>query len=487
MTRAARLRDAVRRRAPFWTLLAVAAVVAGSIMRAWILASRLGTLEADEAIVGLMARHALDGELSVFYWLSLYGGSQEALLTAAVFAVVGSSVLALKAVPIVLFGAAAVLTWLVGRRTVGEPAARVGAALLWVWPPFFVWWTTKARAFYGLGLVCGLVVFWLALRLRERDSRRDAALLGFAFGFGVWATQQSLLLSVPALLWLAWRRPRAYRLAPLGAMGFAIGALPWLAWNARNGWKAVFPSAVAAEDSSYIERLGDLFTTVLPTWLGLRLPYTLDWVFGRAVGVALLALVLAGFAAALVRRPRALEPLLVAGVLFPFLYAASSYTYYVAEPRYLVFVAPLPALLLGRLLTRPWVAAVALTGAVAFSAYGLTRIEEQGRFLPRAARDVRVPPDMGPLIDFLERRGATRVLADYWVAYRLSFESRERVIATSTRFVRYVPHDRLVRRSAYPSRVFVEGQVKERLARADLLRRGYRRYRVGGFVAYVHG
>jgi hypothetical protein len=93
---------------------------------------------------------------------------------------------------------------------------------------------------------------------------------------------------------------------------------------------------------------------------------------------------------------------------------------------------------------------------------------------------------MGPLIRFLEEHGANRVLADYWVAYRLSFESDERVIATSTRFVRYPPHDRLVRRSAYPSRVFVEGQVKERLARGDLLRRGYRRYVVDGFVAYIH-
>ena len=61
------------------------------------------------------------------------------------------------------------------------------------------------------------------------------------------------------------------------------------------------------------------------------------------------------------------------------------------------------------------------------------------------------------MIRQLDSDGTRYVLADYWIAYRLSFESRERVIATSTRFVRYVPHDRLVRRSAYPARVFVEG------------------------------
>jgi hypothetical protein len=474
------------RRVSVWTLIVAAALLAGVAVRVWVLSSPLGTLDADEGIVGLMARHALDGEFSVFYWLSLYGGSQESLLSAAVFAVAGSSVVALKLVPIALFAGAAVLTWLVGRRTVGEPAARVAAALLWVWPPFFVYWTTKERGFYGVGLVCGLTVLWLTLRLRERDSRPDAALVGFAFGFGVWATQQSLLLSVPALAWLAWRRPRAFRLAPYGVGGFVLGALPWLAWNAAHGLRAVFPTAAAAQDSSYGERFVDLFTTVLPTWLGLRLPYTLDWTFGRVVGVGSLVIALVAFGIALVRRPRGLEPLLVCAVLSPFLYAVSTYTYFVAEPRYLVFVSPLPALFVARLLTRPVVAGVVLAAAVAFSVYGLTRIQEQRLFLPRAARDVRVPTDMGPLIRFLEEHGANRVLADYWVAYRLSFESDERVIATSTRFVRYPPHDRLVRRSAYPSRVFVEGQVKERLAREDLLRRGYRRYVVDGFVAYIH-
>jgi hypothetical protein len=78
------------------------------------------------------------------------------------------------------------------------------------------------------------------------------------------------------------------------------------------------------------------------------------------------------------------------------------------------------------------------------------------------------------------------VLADYWIAYRLSFESAERVIATSTGFVRYQPHDRLVRRSAHPARVFVQESTVESRARRDLEAEGYRRLAVDGFVVYVH-
>ena len=53
-------------------------------------------------------------------------------------------------------------------------------------------------------------------------------------------------------------------------------------------------------------------------------------------------------------------------------------------------------------------------------------------------------------------------------------------------FVRYQPHDRLVRRSAYPARVYVHGSTVEARARSELTSRGYRRIETGGFVVYVH-
>ena len=470
-----------------WTWLLVgAAVVFGAALRVWILSSPLGVLESDEAIVGLMARHAQHGEFKVFYWLSLYGGTQEALLTAAVFAVTGSSVVVLKLVPLAIFAAAGVLTWRVGLRTVGPNAARVGTALYWIWPPYFVWWTTKARAYYATGLLCGTIALLFILRLRERDSRVDAVVLGFTLGFGVWATEQSLLIPLPALAWLAWRRLAAFRLAPYAVAGAIVGAAPWLAWNAAHGGDAIVPPSVAGAHSTYGSRLWELFASVLPTWLGLRLPYSLDWLFPRALGVALLVLALGAFAYGVVRRRRETEPLFAVALLFPFLYAATPFTYFRAEPRYLVFLAPVPALLLGRAVARrPALATAALVLAGALSLYGLVRFERQGLYRS-LAQDVRVPDDMQPLIRMLEREHATRVLANYWIAYRLDFESREKITATSTGFVRYEPYDREVRRSAYPARVYVEGSGVERRARPELLGRGYRAHRAGGFVAYVH-
>ena len=457
----------------------LAAIVAGAALRVWVLASPLGTLDADEAIVGLMARHVLDGELSVFYWGALYGGSQDAILAAAVFAVFGSSVVALKLVSVAIFAAAAVLVWRVGRRTVGEPAARIAAALFWLWPPFLVWWSTKERAYFGTGLVLGLLALLLALRLRERDSRVDAAALGLVVGLGLWVTLQSWLLAVPAVAWLLWRRPAVLRLAWSAVPAALVGASPWLAWNLRHGWNAVVPESVAGAESTYVGRLWDLFAAVLPTWLGLRVPYSLDWAFGAVVGVGLLVVALAGFAYALVRRRRGLEPLLSVAVAFPFLYAASSFTFLKTEPRYLVFLSPVIALLLGHALaTRPRLAAAGLAAALAITIVGLRTLERQDLFTPEV-HEGGVTTELAPLIDRLEREGVEHVFANYWLAYRISFESDERVIATSTGHVRYQPHDRAVRADPNAAYVSFAGAPDER--RLD----GYRRVREGPFAIYV--
>ena len=336
-----------------------------------------------------------------------------------------------------------------------------------------------------MGLIFGLLALLLALRLREQGSRRDAALLGLALGLGWWTSPGVLVLAVPALVWLFWRRPSVVRLVPIALPGFVIGIAPWLAWNLRNSWLSLDLSPVASEQSTFVDRVVNLFHYVLPTWLGLRVPFSLDWLLGPIVGWIGLAAAIAGFAVLVARRRPGLEPLLLATAMFPLLYGLSKFTYYFEEPRYVVYLSPVIALLAGSAFATPARAAVALSVALALSVAGLVQMDREEQFQP-VAQDVRVPSDLGPVLDLLEREGQTRVLANYWIAYRLSFESAERVIATSTGFVRYQPHDRLVRRSDHPARVYVQGSEVEARARPGLASRGYRRLETGGFVVYVH-
>jgi len=68
-----------RRITPSITLLLVLfAAGAGIALRVFVYVSVLGSTNSDEAVLGLMARHALHGEFTTFLWGTPYGGPQEA-------------------------------------------------------------------------------------------------------------------------------------------------------------------------------------------------------------------------------------------------------------------------------------------------------------------------------------------------------------------------------------------------------------------------
>ena len=444
-----------------------------------------------------MARHLLRGHWSSFFWNQSYGGTIETILTAGLFGVFGTSTLALKLVPTVLYAVAAVLVWRVGRRTVGERSARVAGALFWIWPAYFVWRSTKAFGFYSSGLVLGLVAMLTALRLVERDRRRDFIFLGLAFGLGWWASPQVLILALPSLIWLLWRRPRAARGWPWIVPAAVLGALPWLVANARHGWYSLHSEQAS---TSMVGHLHNLVSPNLQTALGLRVPFSLAWLVGPLAGWILFVLVLAACAAIGFRRRAGIAPLLLAGVIFLVLYVVSPYTYLTAEPRYLTFVLPIIVLVISATLRRPAPVIVGLAIACGMSIAGLAIMERQHLTLV-SVDGASVPADFQPLIRTLGQARVHDVFASYWVAYRLGFESRERIIASPSRQIhyetvdgrvvsdlahsRYARWDMLVRSNRGAAHVFVTGAQQEREARRLLLAAGYRRIEGDGFVVYL--
>ena len=98
------------------------------------------------------------------------------------------------------------------------------------------WKSTRAHGFYSSGLVLGTLVLLLVLRLAERRSRRDTALLGLTFGLGAWQTPQIVPIVVPALAWLTLRRRSAWRDAWVAVPLVLVGALPSIVSNVRHDW-----------------------------------------------------------------------------------------------------------------------------------------------------------------------------------------------------------------------------------------------------------
>jgi hypothetical protein len=473
----------------------------GIALRIWTYRSTLGIPNADEAVVGLMARHVLDGELTTFYWGQAYGGSQEALLTAPVFWVAGSSWLALRAIPLALDVVAVFLVWRVGRRTIGERAAVVAACLFWIWPPFVLFQLAHQQGFYASNVVYCALLLLLALRLVERPDRSRAALFGLVLGLAFWQTAQIVPVAAGVIGWIMWKQARHLRRLWVAVPFAVLGALPWIVWNARNHWESL--SMPDYGDKAHSLRL--LASPVLPMMVGLRAPFSAQLLLPRALAYLVYVGLIAAFVyGAFKARRQSSSILYVVAAVFPFIYMISPKTVFsLGTPRFIVVLGPVLALLLAQVATSYVRAAMILALAGVISVVTLHRMDEwfrQSRPPTTYAKGLgprqtvqAVPRDLGPLVSALDRLGLKHIYADYWLAYRLDFDTRERVVAVESRFaalpsfqedVRYRPYDREVKRARHGF-VFYRQTVGSVPIVPQLEQHGYRRHVVGSYVIYA--
>jgi len=478
----------------------------GVAERVFVYRSSISVPDSDEAVVGLMARHVLQGHLSTFYWGSEYGGTLESVLTAPIFFVFGTSWLALRIVPILLSGLAALVVWRIGRRLYGEPAASVAGAILWVWPPFLVAHLTQQQSgFYASGLVFGAALILLALRAVEAPTRLRVGTFGFAAGVALWDDVQLLTIIVPLAVWLCWRQRKMLSQGWLVILFALIGASPWIVWNLRHDFGS-FNTHITTS-SSYPFRLRLFLSPLLPMLLGLRSLYSQEPILSAAaVDLVLLALLVA-FAYGAYRSFRQNTSVLyVIGLAFPFIYAVTRATIVSDEPRYLLQLSPVLALLLGQAVSaRRHVRAagvVVVAAALTLSGVTLARADSWRNTNPR--NPAIAPRDIRPLLRILDNAGVDRVYAQYWVAYRIDFETDEHIVAAESRLlslyfvdgrpipagytnVRWRPYVREVNASPRAGFIFIvwaqdANRAKRLAVMRELEAHGYSRHRYADLV-----
>src|SRR5205814_4175864 len=117
---------------------------------------------------------------------------------------------------------------------------------------------------------------------------------------------------------------------------------------------------------------------------------------------------------------------------YPLIFAALPTPYYYGEPRHLDFLWPPLALLAGWAIAAiPNLAlrAVAVAGVLAVTANGLSHMVELQGPPGRPFEDIS-PRPVAPLVRALDDLGVDHAYADYWVAYRLTFATDDRIRAT---------------------------------------------------------
>ena len=481
-----------------------AILIFGLALKLMLLAADAFPFNSDEAVVGLMARHILDGAWPAFFYGQAYMGSLDATLVAIGFALFGEAVWVIRLLQTLLYAATilttAALGWSIFHNT---RVAWIAAALLAVPTVNVMLYTTVSLGGYGEALVIGNLLMLLALRVWRQE--KGFALWGFLAGFGFWAFGLTLIYTLPTGLIVLRKLWHSRTKLVTTIATFLLGALPWILEGARRGFepflRELLGEAVSGAStgglSSILEHLVNLLLLGPTVIFGLRAPWSVELIAAPLALITLifwLAVLAYGVSRLRMQVDYRVGRWMLAGVMAA-LVAGFLLTPFGADPsgRYFLPLAVPLALLAGDLFTEP---RVVRSGRWAYAALGLVLIFNlfgniqaaienppgiTTQFDPVARVDHSYLPE---LVKFLEAEGEWTGYSNYWVAYPLAFVSDERIIYTprlpyhtdfrySDRDDRYSPYGGIVAQSpstAYITTNFPElnQTLRDRLAQRDI-------------------
>lgn len=399
-------------------------------VRLFFLAATDWIVDSDEAIVGLMAKHILEtGAVPVFYYGQHYMGSLEPLLVALGSVFWGAGTQALKLVPLLFSILLVFLTYVLALRASGHRAARVAGLLMALPPVTMVEWSTKARGGFVEVIVLGVVSLLLCIRWCQTKANFDLFMTALVLGLGWWVNNQIIFYILPiafvvSLHSISWRfLPRL----ALGVLAFSVGGLPYWYYNVMHGFASLSMLGGSADILANIE---GLFSSALPIILGARRFWHVE---DLVPGLSYLVYALYLYIFAQVLRSRALASetiqLCVLTVLASLsVFSLSAFGSLSTAPRYLLPLYPVLFVLAGAVLGQPGRLPSVLVSVLLIS--NLLSNYWGGVYVPGtpfAGEGERVARDHRELIEWLEHKDYSFVRTNYWIGYRLAFETKEMV------------------------------------------------------------
>lgn len=426
-------------------------------------------IDGDEAIVGLMGKHILEGRgVPAFYYGQHYMGSLEAILASVSFAVFGVTPFALQLVPLLCSLGLIVVLFFLTKSVMNARAGLIAAALMSFAPPALLVWSTKARGGFIEVVAIGAITMLVVVKwIRTHPERLGYPFaLGVLLGLGWWVNNQVVYFIVPVgIFGLMHACSRSMRLAGNGRAGgtthglgrsvaivgaagivaFLVGSSPWWIYNLKRG----FPSAgmfTVVDWDTFREHLRGLRRVALPMIVGAQrfwqrdplFPYAKEVAFGLyGLPIGMLVLlrirILGSLAFGFIDRRRPIELLVLFCCACCGIFALSSFGGLVQAPRYLlplyVGIFSLVAICCELLIERNKRVGYAYLAALIL--FQICASYLGGRAVngePVVFASDRVARDHAPLVARLAELGITKVRTNYWIGYRLAFETKEGVI-----------------------------------------------------------
>lgn len=429
---------------------------------------------ADEAIVGLMAKHIVAGERPIFFYGQVYMGSLDAYLIALFFRLFGNEVIWIRIVQLILYSITIIeFYWFMLIAFKTKRAAFWGAIYLVFAPINLALYTTVSLGGYGeaLALGMGAILISVILTGNARDNAKGRLWLmiglGFVSGLGVWANALSLLFSVPAIIYYLLASfdgvLRFLKRTVIVFMSGVLGASLWLIGLLNHGtvlFGEMFGSAVSVEQVSFFEKVTNhllSFVLFAPTVvLGLRPPWSVDLIFPVTIPLIIFAWVIVFYLLLKnkldAQKTKIFWMILSVGIILFFGYIFTSFG---VDPsgRYFLPFNLILAVIIGLASVEAKKKKPFIFGAILIMVY-----QTAGCFY-LSTQDIKITTQfyesaqvnmesMDALITFLNENNTKVGYSNYWVSYPLSFRSDEEIIA-----VPYLPYHPDLRYTDRDSRI----------------------------------
>jgi hypothetical protein len=419
-----------------------AAILLGVIVRVpfWIESLRT-PVDGDTAIVGLMARHLGQGTT---LWGQPYGSPLDAWVAAPFVAAMGTTPEALR-LPVFLLGLALIPIAYGVARGLHPDAALPAAVLMACPPPYFLLMAVLPPPFYATTLVlCGLVLL-LGLRLGAslgsgREPRTGLALVGVLAGLALWTHLMSGSVVAAVGLHLVGRSSGRRRVLLYAAIPLLAASSPW--WvRAATERSATSIVRVAGRQQTMAQHLTEVVPRLPETVggiLGTHVPMvadSADFIVAAPAWAATALVLLYGsllFLAVRASGARGGPGLLLAAaglalLAFPFPVRSAPHNLRFLTPLYLpVLVLVVWTFAAQGRARRAWVVVLSLC---CLHLTASTRLLEAWRTTDRTEPPFLLP-DLHAARRLLDAHGIRRAYASYGPAYRLTYESGERIIAS---------------------------------------------------------
>jgi len=456
------------------------ALVFTALLGSFLILAECLLFDSDMAVMALMGIHISQGRASpIFFYGQNYIGSLGAWLLAPTFVLFGATVDTVLFFTLLQLLVVQLLVYTLAYRTSGKVAAGWAVWYLVLPPSYYVF-----RAFgsisggYNLINICGLASFLIGCLIHKRHaSQKPVAVwlfaLGVVLGLGFWTNPIIFYFAVPLFLCLLWFAPAlvlSIRHCGLFVCGFFLGSLPFWYHNLM-----VVPIGTLRQETVlqitplalWGERLSSFFTVGLPIILGARQWGSMNDLFPGAIligyGGALLCVIGTVLSLNRANQQNLFSRLLFLLYLFlmPIFFALNYRSSFVIEPRYLFPLYAVFPVIFGITVSGLFTKRRAL-GLLAVMLIFSLNVVSLGYTTPvRSGTKNKLIPGVQKhwtsgvclawwfartkhkLIPILKEKGITSVYTNYWIAYKLAFESQEKILAVPAgnfRLVRYVPH-----------------------------------------------